>query len=264
VGPRPGTVGKTETTIVRWSARDADGDRLTSTVDYTADGGRHWKVVADRLTGRSASVPSRFLGASRNGRLRVRIGDGFNVTTVVSGRLVARGAPPVVQIVDAPRGGHVRATSTLLLHGSAFDDADRALTGGRLRWYAGKRLIGRGAFVTTSGLVAGKTTIRLVATDSHGRTGQAVLPLRVDAVRARYLVFDAPLLVPSRARKVRIRVAASAPATFTIAGRRYAVVRRPRTIVVAVKPGRSLLRIPCSLRSAGGVVRGTYTALRAR
>ncbi len=108
----------------------------------------------------------------------------------------------------------------------------------------------------------GNTAIRLVATDSRGRVAQAVLPLRVKAVAARYLLFDAPLLVSRRARSVRIRVAASGPATFTIAGRRYAVGPRLRTIAIRIKPGRSIVRVACSLRSPGGVVRGTYLALR--
>ncbi len=39
---------------------------------------------------------------------------------------------------------------------------------------------------------------------------------------ARYLFFDAPRLVSARARTVRIRLAASTPATFVIAGQRNA------------------------------------------
>jgi hypothetical protein len=247
---------------VRWSARDADGDRLTSTVEYSLDGGRHWTVVADGITGNSARVPSRFLSASRDARLRVLVGDGFDVTTVTSGRLRARGAPPVVQILNAPRRGHVLSTATLLLQGSAFDDADKPITGRHLKWYLGKRLIGTGERVTLSGPKAGNSAIRLVATDSHGRSAQATLPLRVKAVAARYLLFNAPLLVSSRARTVRITVAASTPATFTIARRHYAVGPRLRAITVRIKPGRSILRLACSLRSPGGVVRDTYLALR--
>ena len=69
VAPRAGSkVGGAGTTLVRWTARDADGGPSTSTVDYSPDGGRHWKVVADRVAGQSVRVPGRFLSASRNGR----------------------------------------------------------------------------------------------------------------------------------------------------------------------------------------------------
>jgi hypothetical protein len=247
---------------VRWSARDADGDRLTSMVEYSLDGGRHWTVVADGITGNSARVPSRFLSASRNARLRVLLDDGFDVTSVTSGRLRARGAPPTVQILNGPRRGHVLDTTTLLLQGSAFDDADRAILGRHLKWYLGKRLIGTGERVTLSGPKAGNAAIRLVATDSRGRSSQATLPLRVKAVAARYLLFDAPPLVSVRARSVKIRVASSRPATFAIAGKRYKVNQTPRTITVRIHRGKSLIRIPCSLRSDGGVVSGTYIGLR--
>jgi ELWxxDGT repeat protein len=263
LSPRRGTLLAGRTTLVRWGADDADSDRLTAAVDYSADGGRHWKVVADGLTGGSARVPSRSFSASRDARIRVRISDGFDVTTVTSGRLVARGAPPVVQIIGAPRRGHVLATATLLFQGSAFDDADRPLTGRHLKWYAGKRLIGTGEQVTANDLPPGSTAIRLIATDSRGRSAKAILPLRVRAVPADFLLFDAPLLVSARARTVRITVASSAPATLTIAGKHYAISQRVRRITVVVPRGKSLIRLPCTLRSRGGVVRGTYVALRA-
>jgi hypothetical protein len=110
----------------------------------------------------------------------------------------------------------------------------------------------------------GNTAIRLIATDSQHRSSQATLPLRVKAVAARYLLFDAPLLVSRRARSVRIDIAASAPATFTIVGKHYAVGPRLRTITVRIRRGKTLLRLPCTLRSPGGLVRGTYIALRTR
>jgi hypothetical protein len=263
VSPRRGArVGRARTTVVRWTEHDADGDRLTSDVDYSAHGGHSWRVVAGPEHGTSARISSRLLSASQNGRLRVRISDGFNVTTLTSGRFRAAGAPPMVQIVGAPRRGRVLQMALLPLQGSAYDDAGRPLTGRHLTWYLDRRRIGRGEFALAAHLRAGNTTIRLVATDSHGRKAQAVLPLHVKAVAARYLLFDAPLLVSRRARTVKIRIAASGPATFTIVGRRYAVGLRLRSITVHIRRGKQPLRLPCSLRSPGGVVKGTYVALR--
>jgi hypothetical protein len=265
LSPRPGArVGRSRITSVRWSARDADGDRLTSTLQYSPDGGRRWTVLADGLTGHSARIPSRFLSASRNARLRVRISDGFDATIVESGRLRAVGAPPVAQIIGAPRRGRVIATATVPLRASAYDDSGRPLTGRHLRWYLGKRLIGHGDRLTVRNLNGGRTVIRLVATDAHRRSGQATVTLRVRAVAARYLLFKAPLLVSARARTVRITVASSASATFRIAGSGHAVGPRPRTFSVRIRRGRSPLVFRCSLRSPGGVVRGTYVALRRR
>jgi hypothetical protein len=220
--------------------------------------------VANGLTGTSATIASHFLSASKNARLRVRISDGFNVTTVTSGRLRARGAPPVVQILDAPRSGRVLQTETLPVQGSAFDDAGRQLTGSHLKWYLGRRVVGRGAQLTLSGMQPANTVLRLVATDSQGRSAQASFRIRVLAAPPRYLLFAGPMLVSAKARKVKLEIASSVAATFTIAGKHYAVgPRKARTITVRIKPGKSVLRLRCTLRSRGGAVSRTFTALRA-
>jgi hypothetical protein len=167
-----------------------------------------------------------------------------------------------VQIIGAPRRGQVRADEMLPLQGSAFDDRSRPIAGRHLRWYLGKRLVGIGKNAALHGMHPGNTTIRLVATDTHGRSAQATIPLRVSAVAARYLLFDAPLLVSARARTIRFRVASTMPATFTIAGRHYKVAAKPRTITIPIRRGRSPLVLRCSLRSRGGVVNGMYVVLR--
>jgi len=261
LAPRSGAVGRTKTTLVRWSAVDRDGDRLAATVDYSADGGRHWKVVADVLHGSSARVPSRMLSASANARLRVRVSDGFDAATATSGRLRAAGAAPSVRISGA-RGGRVRADATLLLRGSAFDDANRPLTGARLRWFVDERPVARGELLTLRGLPAGAKRIRLVATDARARSAQAVLRVKVAAVPPSFLVARAPTHVSASARHVRLTVASTAPAVLRIAGARYRVGRKLRTISIAIRPGRSTLRLGYSLRAPGGVTRGTYVITR--
>ncbi len=244
-------VGRARTTLARWSAHDADGDRLTATVAYSADGGRDWKVVADDVCGTAARIPSRFLSGSRNARLRVRVTDGFDVATAVSGRLRATGAPPQVRILGPGRGGRVRADATLLIQRAAFDDVGRPLTGPHLRWYAGGRLIGRGELLTVRRLPARVKRIRLVATDAHGRSSQALLNIRVRAVRLTFLIARAPTQVKATARNVRITVASTVPAVLKIAGKRHGITRDPRRITIAVRPGRSTLRLKYTLSSAG-------------
>jgi virginiamycin B lyase len=263
VRPLPGShLGHAATTVVRWSAHDADGDRLTATVDYSADGGRDWKVVAGDVSGSSLRVPSRLLSASRNARLRVRISDGFNLATAISGPLRAIGAPPRVQIIGARRGARVRADATLLLQGSAFDDADHQLSKGRLKWYAGSRLLGHGELLAVRGLKPGATVIKLIATDADGRSSKALLRLNVLALQPRFLVSQAPTQVSAHARHVRIVIASTTRAVFTIARTRHTVNRKPRAITISIRPGRSILRLKYSLGSSGGVTRGTYFAAR--
>jgi hypothetical protein len=261
--PRRGShVGGAATTLVLWAAHDADGDALSATVDYSPDGGRHWKVVADDVRGNSVRLPSRALSASRNGRLRVRVSDGFDVATATSGPLMAAGAPPSVRIIGSGGGGRVRADAALLVQGEAFDDSGRPLTGPHLTWYAGRRLLGHGELLTALDLPLGTTEIRLLATDSHGRTSRATLPLKVVPVPPTFLLARAPTRVSANARSVRIVVASNAPAVLTIAGARHRVDRKPRTIKIKIRPGRSPLRLKYTLRSSGGVTQQTYVAAR--
>jgi len=42
------------------------------------------------------------------------------------------------------------------------------------------------------------------------------------------------------------------------------VAAAPRNVAVPIRLGRSVLRLACSLRSRGGVVRGTHVAVRGR
>jgi hypothetical protein len=202
------------------------------------------------------------LSVSRNARLRVRVTDGFDVATVISGVLHAVGAVPAVHIIGGTPGGRMRADAMLLLRGRAFDDAGSRLTGRSLRWYAGRRLLGRGELLTLHGLPAGTTAIRLVATDARGRSAQTLLPLKVLAVRPTFLVARAPKRVAPRARRVRIVVASNVRAVLTIAGGRHAVGRTPRALTIAIRPGSAPLRLAYALSSHGGVTRGTYIAAR--
>ena len=250
-------------TLVRWRAHDADGDPLTATVDYSADGGRHWRVVADRLPASSARAPSRLLSASRNGRLRIRVTDGFNAVVTTSGRLRADGAAPLVRIIRTGRGSRVRAGTMLLLKGAAFDDADRPLTGGHLKWYAGRRLLGRGELLTVMSLSPNVKSIRLVATDARHRSSQAVLALKVIAEPPAFLVARAPTHIKATATRVRIVVASTVPAVLMIGGARHRVGRKPRAITIRIRRGHRALRLKYSLRAiGGGTIRGTYVAKR--
>jgi hypothetical protein len=64
------------------NAADADGDRLTYSVQYSPDGGRTLIPVAVSETGTQFTLDTQYLPASTNGFLRLLITDGLNTTTV--------------------------------------------------------------------------------------------------------------------------------------------------------------------------------------
>lgn len=131
-----------------------------------------------------------------------------------------------------------------------------------MRWYVDNRLIGHGELMTVQDLPTHAKSIRLVATDTRGRTAQARVPLKVVAVPPTFLVAHAPITVSATARRIRITVASSDRAVLTIAGVPHAVDRKPRALTIRVRPGHSTLRLKYALRGAGGVTRGIYVITR--
>jgi hypothetical protein len=131
----------------------------------------------------------------------------------------------------------------VVLRGHGFDDRGRLLLGRRLTWYAGRKLLGRGESIVTTGLRPGKATLRLVATDAAGRRGAASVRILVRKAAPIFTTLRAPAKIARRARTVSVRVAASFPATLRIGARRYVVGRVVRRIVVPAAKGSSTLRL---------------------
>lgn len=247
---------------LRWRATDADRDALTSSVDYSRDGGRTWTVLVSDATGTSATVPLRALAAAKRARLRVRVNDGFDTAMAMSAAFRAPGAPPQVRIAERSQPARARTDQLLLLEGSAFDDAGAKLTGGRLRWFAGRRLLGRGEQLSVVGLPPSTRRIRLVATDRLGRSAQASFPIRVSAARPRFLVFEAPASIGRTARTLPVRAATTVAATLHSGGRSFKLDRTPRRVRIPVRAGRGLVRVRYRLSAGGVATRGQIAVER--
>ena len=151
--------------------------------------------------------------------------------------------------------------------GSARDALGRPLTGRALTWYAGSERLGRGARLRAR-LTAGATTLRLVARDEGGSSGQATLRVRVEARRLRLVRLRVPPKVATRARAVTVSMSASAASTLAAAGRRLRVGTTPTTLRIPLpaRPRIGVVRVPFRLtardRAVRGTVRGTLTVVR--
>lgn len=257
---RGSRVGGKNGVSVRWSARDVDNDSLIAFLGYSGDDGRSWRLIFAGPSSGRASLPSRYLFGSKRARLQLTVSDGFNATTVVSKRFTALGAPPQALIITPRAHLRVRADDPVSLAGTAIDDQGRQLKGTALRWFAGRRRLGHGARLTVHGLPAGRVTITLVSTDRSGRSSRSRVVIRVVSVAPLFLV----LKVVGHRRAVfgaiRLRVAASVPATL-IAGRtRARVGRRARTITIHLRrPQRAGSRLHLLLRADGRVTRTMLT-----
>ncbi len=260
LAPRSGAHVRAKGSLrVRWRASDADRNRLLAAIDFSADGGRSWKAVALGVRGRRYSVPATLLARTRKARLRVRVSDGWHETAALSRVFRVDGPPPVVSIESPRNGSRLRAGDPLNLEGVAYDDRSRPLLKRRLRWFDGRRAIGRGSRVSVLDLSPGKHTLRLVAKDRSGRTGQAKVRVRVGKAKPAFLVLKAPKSVSRRGRRIAIRAAASLPGTLSIGRRSFAIDRRTRRFRIRVRRGRRPLRLKLVLRGGGGK---TVTKLR--
>ena len=236
---------------MRWRASDEDGDELTVSLDYSADGGRRWSTIFLGPDDGKVTLPIGLLTGSRNARLRVRANDGFDETAAVSGRFVSAGVPPAVAIVAPARAVRIGADGTLVAQGAAQDDAGRRLTGRRLTWRLGRRIVGRGQEISAIDLPAGRRRLRLTARDRAGRSATASVPVRVLPVTPQFIELKAPASIRRRARTLRLRVLTNVTAAMRIGRQRFRVGRRPRTIIVRVTPGRRPLPPADDVLTAG-------------
>jgi hypothetical protein len=251
LSPRRGARVGGKTVTVRWRASDADRDTLQAVVEYSGDGGRTWQAIHSGANAGRAKLPARLFTASRNARVRIRAQDGFHETVATSGRFASRGAAPLAHVITPAKGTSVAAGTSLALWGDAYDDKGAGLTGGRLVWRDGRRRIGTGERIMSAGLAPGRHRITLEARDRLGRRGRATVTVRVAAAAPQLTLLKAPARLSRRARSVRLQVAATFPSSLKAGGRRYAIGTRAKTIVVRVKPGRTLLALRLVL-SAGG------------
>jgi hypothetical protein len=261
VSPRAGArvAGKL---AVRWRSRDADGDRLTATVRFSPDGGRTWRTVYSGPDEGTARVPGRYLEGTRTARVRVDVSDGFSVATATSQRIRAVGTRPTVRIVSPSQGERLVAGQKVLLVGTAFDDRTASLKGGKLRWFAGQRPLGRGEQVTAR-LKAGRTVVRLVAEDRLGRRSTARVTVKVQTQRLRILALRFPQVVDGKARRITGAVRVSAPATLRSGGKTYRLGTKARKVTLALpaRPRSGLVRSQFILRARGTDATGRIRAV---
>ena len=235
-GARVGGGGKVK---VRWRATDRSHSALTASIDYSRDGGRSWHTVFVGPSRGHASMSSFYFAASEAARVRVRVNDGFNETAAVSPVFFAVGAKPQVAIEKTLTS--VAGDARLQLSGQAFDAGMRELRGDSLRWFDGPFAIGRGAEVSAGPLPAGKDMIRLVATDSAGRTGTAQVRVTVRPVRLPFLKLGIPKQVPRAARKLVFSARSAVPATLTIGKTRFKLGPKKRRYSLPIRRGTPLM-----------------------
>ena len=263
-----------ESLVTSWKMTARDGPGIAVNVDYSADTGNTWRTVYSGHDKMSVTLPSRFLPASDQARIRVRVNDGFADATAVSDVFAWAGAPPEVAIERPGVNAVVQSDETVWLAGFAFDDRQVPLTGSRLQWFAlapdsGPLLLGTGARVSAANLRPGVNAIELVATDRRGRRGTASVPITV-ANALQFLELGLPQQLPSSSSALTFNIRTSLPGTLAVRTRdqdlsqakTFPVDRTQRTIRLPVAATRDPILLNLTLSANGARTERVVMILR--
>ncbi len=167
---------------VRWSASDPEGDALTFSLQYSADNGGTWRLIAMGVTGDSFTLPTPLdLPGSTQGRMRVVANDGFWTGQDESDApFTVANAAPLVAITAPEPIASAELGSLVVLEGMGTDLEDGPLGDDRLSWASDKDgPLGVGEELALDNLSAGEHRVTLTAADSGGRTTSAAITLFV-------------------------------------------------------------------------------------
>jgi hypothetical protein len=174
--------------IIEWEASDPDSDDdLTYSVSYSIDQGKSFIQIEGGIRKTKLILSTLGLGGSESALIKVIVSDGFHTSEAISEPFFLPTKPPVATILW-PRSGdnnNFGSDEVLLLRGIGLDPEDGILKGDNLEWFLkeskGDKTLGKGdELAIKKPLPAGKHTIRLVATDKEGKSGDDERVIYVD------------------------------------------------------------------------------------
>jgi hypothetical protein len=172
-----------------WQASDADGEALSYTVLYSADGAT-WRPVALFWSQASLELDGAYLPGGQQAQLRVIASDGLNFVVEDSPEFsVPKHTPQVTILPSDPQAEPWQAGSPHLLAAAASDIEDGALPTTAYTWESDRDgLLGQGSYLW-AGLSAGNHTVTVTVTDADGQAGHATTTI---------IVATAPTASPTR------------------------------------------------------------------
>ncbi|MBN1400308.1 MAG: hypothetical protein JXA74_05705 [Anaerolineae bacterium] len=198
LSPNGGAISAASPVEVSWVASDADEDSLSFNVQYSADGGATWELVAQQVRASSVSIDPGNLRASSNAAFRVWASDGLHSSHDQSDApLTLPNREPQLHIVSPAQDHTVAISQTVALEGWAYDPDASTLSGAQLRWSSDlDGFLGYGESIRLTGLSVGEHTLTFRADDGMGGIAQETRRLRVVPVPAHLTVADALVASP--------------------------------------------------------------------
>jgi hypothetical protein len=168
--PTAGQVFSGATVPIAWTASDSDGDELTFNVQFSADGGATWEMLAQGIRGTSIDLPRENLASTSQGRVRVWATDGIHTSSAESaGAFTTSTRNPEVTLLSPQPGTYVAVSQTLTLEATAYSPNIGTLDTNRIAWYSSvDGQLGRGEYLAVTGLTPGVHTITVLVGDGKG------------------------------------------------------------------------------------------------
>jgi hypothetical protein len=166
---------------VRWWATDADGDRLTYALLYSADAGRTWQTVDAGIEESYYTVNLDELPGGDQALFRVIATDGVNTgQDDTDGVFRAPSKAPNARIISPGPNSSFSTAHTLVLVGEAFDCEDGQLDCAALQWRSDRQgALGSGRSIAVTGLQPGPHRITLEARDKSGALSVASVQIQI-------------------------------------------------------------------------------------
>ncbi len=160
---------------INWSAVDADGDALSSTLLYSPDDGDSWHPVVVNTAADFVEFDATDLPASLGDRARfvVSTTDGLNTTEADSGNAddgglaFGPGTPPETFLLTPNTGNQFPQLASIAFHATSWDKENLLLDGASMQWTSSiDGAIGSGRLFTKADLSPGTHLITITGTDS--------------------------------------------------------------------------------------------------
>ena len=179
-----------DTMVVSWEGDDPDGDVLSYTVQYSADLGQTWRVLASEVPTTSITVDSSLLpGSLAKSLVRVIANDGVNTgTDQCDAPFTVPPRSPLAVIRRPGAWAVIDLGDAVTLRGLGFDPKDGQIPGASLSWTIhGLGEVATGKEAMLFDLEFGTYVATLTATDSDGQSASQTVTFRVGVTHQAFL-----------------------------------------------------------------------------